>query len=528
MNIYKITFKKLGLLGAILGLASVSNAQYLDDGIRFSQTEIGATARFKAMGGSHTALGGDLTSIGGNPAGLGFYNNSDASFTLSFQNDLNQSTYFNTTTNRNNNKVGFEQAATLIHMPVMKRHGQNMQTGWLNFNLGISYDKTQDFNTSIDFYGTNNISSYTDMLADESFYADASIPSFNNVYGQWGYDSYLVDDNYNPNPNNRYFYPTTSATQSNNQQNTEYKKGNQYQSTFAFGANYSNKFYIGASIGVAGFHYESNRSFVELGSMKDATEFNAIDPNSEFLIPGKDANAFLSEDYELKFSSIQVTDGSGVNGTIGMIFLPHRMWRVGLSATTPTWYKVRDDYTMYLDSWMVNEATDTDLFKYESPEEKYYDEYDLRTPYKLNAGITALFEEGLISADLEFVDYASMRITKPNESVTTKDEHTADVKSAYQSTFNFKIGGEYIFSPQLLVRAGLNYKGSPYKDYESTRQTASAGLGYRIHNIYIDLAYQNQLSKQEYVPYQSAVNPTQAASIENTRNNVMLTLGVKF
>lgn len=500
-------FKKLCLLGCFLGLISFSQAQYLDDGIRFSRGDIGGTARFKAMGGAQTALGGDLNSIAGNPAGLGFYNNSDASFTLDYLNDLNKSTYFSTSTDRQKNKVGFDQAGVLIHLPVRKAYGQNMQSGWLNFNVGISYNKTQDFNSNIEFSGENNISSYTDMLADASDMA-------NTVYRQWGQASYLVRDN------GSYYYPTTSENFSNNQNNKEFRRGSQYETNIAFGANYGNQLYIGASVGIAGFHYESDRTYAEIGIMKDATEFNFHDPNVDFLNPSSQANRFLNEDYELLFNSSQVTDGSGVNATLGMIFLPHRMWRIGVSATTPTWYKVRDDFTMYLDSWMVDHVTDQELFSYSSPEENFYDEYDLRTPYRLNAGVAALFDEGLISADIEFIDYASMRINQESQTTTIKD--------TYQSALNFKVGGEYKFSPQLLARAGYNYKGSPYKDYESTQQTVSAGLGYRINNIYVDLAYQNQVYDQEYVPYQSTVNPTEAASIKNTRNNVLLTLGVKF
>lgn len=508
-----INSKKLGLLGLFLGMISFSQAQYLEDGIRFSQNDIGGTARFKAMGGAQTALGGDLSSIAGNPAGLGFYNNSDASFTLDYMNDLNSSTYFSTSTDRLKNKLGFDQAGVLIHMPVRKSYGQNLQTGWLNFNIGIAYNKTQDFNTNIDFRGENNISSYTDMLADQG--------ATNEVYDDWGYYSYLVGDN------GQFLYPTTSEINANTQGNKDLRIGRQHQTSIAFGANYGNQFYLGASVGITGFHYESSRSFTELGAMKNATEFNRIDPGSEFLNPNNDAYDFLDENYELAFSSSQVTNGSGVNATLGMIFLPHRMWRVGLSATTPTWYKVRDDYSMYLDTWIVDKSTDSELFNYSSPEENYYDEYDLRTPYKLNAGVAALFEEGLISADIEFVDYASMRIDQSGGRLMG-EQNTRDIKDFYQSALNFRLGGEYIFSPQLLVRAGYNYKGSPYKDYDSTKQTVSAGLGYRLNNVYVDLAYQNQRSKYDYTPYQSTVNPTQAALIENTRNNVLLTLGVKF
>jgi long-subunit fatty acid transport protein len=510
-------FKKLGFIGLFLGLIGSTQAQYLEDGIRFSQSDIGGTARFKAMGGAQTALGGDPSSIAGNPAGLGFYNNSDASLSLDFLNDFNKSTYFSTSTDRQKNRLGLEQAGVLLHLPIHKPYGNNMQSGWLNFNIGISYNKTQNFNTSIDFNGVNDISSYTDMLADESPFIDTNFPNypdFNNVYDEWGFDSYLVDNN------GQYFYPTTSTIFSNNQGNTDFRTGSQYETNIAFGANYGNQFYIGASVGIAGFHYESNRRFTELGAMKNATEFNEIDPNSIFLNPNNEAYSFLDEDYELAFSSQQITDGSGVNATLGMIFLPHRMWRIGLSATTPTWYKVRDDYSMYLDSWIVDKNTDNELFNYASPKENYYDEYDLRTPYKLNLGVAALFEEGLITADLEFVDYASMRINQ--------ESNTEDIKGLYQAALNFRLGGEYIFSPQLLARAGYNYQGNPYKNHESTRQIVSAGLGYRVHNVYVDLAYQNQLYKYEYTPYQSTVNPTESANINNTRNNVLLTLGVKF
>lgn len=508
-----MNFKKISILGLLLGISGISQAQYLNDGIRFSQSEIGGTARFKAMGGAQTALGGDLSSIAGNPAGLGFFNNSDASISFDYLNDNNKSTYFSTATDRQKNKLGLDQAGVLIHMPVHKRYGQDLQSGWLNFNFGISYNKTQNFNTDIDYQGMNNSSSYTDMLADQS--------AINSVFDEWGYGSYLVDDN------GQYFYPTTSETQSNSQQNLDFRKGSQYQTTFAFGANYGNQFYIGASVGIAGFHYEANRSFIELGSMKNASDFNQIHPNSIFLDPNNDAYSFLDEDYELAFSSRQVTDGSGVNATLGMIFLPHKMWRIGVSATTPTWYKVRDDYSMFLDSWIVDKTTDAELFSYASPEETYYDEYDLRTPYKLNAGVAALFEQGLISADIEFVDYASMRINQSGGTMVN-EENTQDIKSLYKGALNFRLGGEYVFSPQLLARAGYNYQGSPYEAYESTRQIVSAGLGYRVNNVYVDLAYQNQLYKYENTPYESSVNPTQAASIDNTRNNVLLTLGVKF
>lgn len=520
MKIIKNNFKKIGLLTLFLSGALYTQAQYLDDGLRFSRTDLGASARFKAMGGAQTSLGGDLSSIAGNPAGLGFYNNSDASFTLDFQNDLNRTSYFGSKIDKNKNNLGFEQAAVLFHMPVHKRPGQHPQTGWLNFNVGLAYNKTQNFNTSIDFTGENDISSFTDMLADESAFANNSYPNsdYNNLYDEWGYDSYLVDHN------GTFFYPTTSENEKNRQNNLETRFGNQYETNISFGANYGNQFYIGASVGIASFHYESKRTFTEIGYMKNATEFYAVNPNSEFLVTGNQANNYVGQAYDLALTTDQITDGSGINATLGIIFLPHRMWRIGISATTPTWYQVRDDYRMFFDSWMVDAANDNELYNYQSPDKdgvsNYYNEYDLRTPYRINAGIAALFEEGLVSADIEFVDYASIRINQ--------DSYTDDVKANFKGAMNFRLGGEYKLDPQFLIRAGYNYQSSPYKDLESTRQLATAGLGYRINNVYVDFTYLNQLQKQEYLPYSSYTNPTEVAKIDNQRNSVMLTLGVKF
>ena len=80
--------KKITLLAALLCLAGASQAQYLEDAMRFSQPEYGGSARFRAMGNASTSLGGDLSSITGNPAGLGFFNNSDAGISLNYFNDI--------------------------------------------------------------------------------------------------------------------------------------------------------------------------------------------------------------------------------------------------------------------------------------------------------------------------------------------------------------------------------------------------------------------------------------------------------
>ncbi len=523
MSAIKTSRKKLSMMMMMMMLLCAvlsSQAQSLDDAVRFSKIEQGASARFKAMAGAQTALGGDLSSITGNPAGLGFYTASDASFSLGFQIDSNSTRYYEFNNEVGKNSFGLDQAGVLFHIPINKKNSYSEKPGWKNFNIGVSYTKTQNFTSIIDFDGESDISSFTDMIADESALVNTSYPNtdFNNIYDEWGYNSYLISNN------GTFFYPTTSEVEKNYQTHLDKRSGKQYQNTISFGSNYGNKFYVGAALGIAGFHYQSDRNFTEQGYMKNMNEFNLIDPDSEFLDSGNQASEFLNQAYDLSYTANQFINGSGLNTTLGVIYLPNESWRIGLSASSPTWYKVRNDSKTYFDTWIVNATTDAELFHYQSPEKdgvtEQHNEYTLKTPYRINAGVVRTFNEGLISADAEFVDYSSIKISE--------DGFSDDVKAILRGAFNFRIGGEMIVDQQFLVRAGGSIQSSPYKSNDSSKFIGTLGLGYRFGIMYIDLAYLNQFHRQQHVPYLSSTNPTQAARSDNQRHTVLLNLGLKF
>jgi hypothetical protein len=72
--------KKIAYLAVgILGLAPfISTAQDQADALRYSQLELGGTARFMSMAGAYSAVGGDASTLAYNPAGLGVFNKSQA------------------------------------------------------------------------------------------------------------------------------------------------------------------------------------------------------------------------------------------------------------------------------------------------------------------------------------------------------------------------------------------------------------------------------------------------------------------
>src|SRR5258707_3029504 len=89
----------LGLSGILLCISISSFSQsYFDEALLFSRIGSTVSARIQAMGGAQVALGGDYSSAFSNPAGLGFFNKSEASFSLGTNFFNSKSNYFGTST----------------------------------------------------------------------------------------------------------------------------------------------------------------------------------------------------------------------------------------------------------------------------------------------------------------------------------------------------------------------------------------------------------------------------------------------
>lgn len=517
----KMYIKKIALSALLLGVFYVTvQGQYLQDVLRFSQPDQGATARFKGLGNAQTALGGDLSSISGNPAGLGFFGQSDISISLDYANDLNKAGYFGTNSQYKVDKLGLNQAGAVFHIPARRARGSNLSSGWLNFNIGVGYNKTNNFNTTVGFTGINPESSIADFMMYEAY-------GQGNVYGDFGWDAGFIDER--PVSGNYEYVPMT--TLDNVQTVTNRETGFQSETNISFGANYGNRLYIGASIGFTHLNHDVNYLYMEDGSMETFGYINSMNPNSRFVNPA-DAdyavyNALLESEYEYDNEYWSRTTGNGFNAKLGVIYKPLNYLQIGITATTPTWYNLTNDYEDYFG--VTNYLTNGSSEDFVSEGEPSYYDYNLRTPYRLNGGIAALFGQGLISADIEYVDYASMTFSSVDSN--TDNIMNEQIRNSYTSAVNFRIGGEYLVAPAFLLRAGYGHAGSPYSDFESTSQRVSAGIGYRVNNVYIDLAYQNLTQKYGWQVYElDDVNEhySPIADISNSRNSIFLTLGLKF
>lgn len=522
--------KKVTLLTTLLSLgALVTQAQSVKDALIISQEYNNGTARFKGLGGAQTALGGDISSISGNPAGLGFFGQSDFSVTGSYLNTKNKGSYFGETNSQSKNNFGVDNAGIVLHMPTY-RNGGNLDKGWLNFNMGVSYNKTNNFTNHLFYGGTNSnstiVQSYTDLMyQDQTWKEDFQ-------------DTYLVEPYGDA---SKGFFPITREADAKYQQNELIETGYNSRTNLSFGGNYSNKLYVGVSFGFTSLRYDASKFFGEYGWTKDAAAVAANNPNSVFLDPTNDANQYLNASYDLVDNYGYSSRGSGFDFKLGFIYKPKEDWNIGVTIQTPTWMTISDHlYTYKETSFYDDENADT-RFGYNRLEINPIDptDYNVRTPFKFSLGATKFFSRGLITADAEFVDYSSTRYREidgmymDNAYTNYIDDTNNGIKDSYKVAINARLGGEVLINSFLSGRAGVNYFGNPYKNADNSNYNGSLGLGVKLNSsLYLDLAVQHSILKYSESPYvydqEFWGTSSPIADITVNRTNAVLTLGAKF
>ncbi|MBC7615607.1 MAG: hypothetical protein H7202_06030 [Pedobacter sp.] len=495
------------ILVAIVATTSTSYAQYASDALRFSQTNYGSTARFKALGNAQIGVGGDMSSLGGNPAGLGLFTKSEFSLTPEFNQTGVNTTYLGQNTNTTKSQLNVNQLGAVFYSPTYRRKGQDTKSGLVSMVFGLGYHRNNDFSMESNYAGTNRTTSIADSFAEA---AGSTIPSklTSGTAEKIAYDNYLISyDNVAKN-----YYPETFAdnTQSNAQSKNEYRTGSVSEFNFSGAANIGNQVYIGASIGLLNIRYNSDAQYVESGKAREYLNDN---------LTGNNIN------YKLLFNINQVTKGSGLNGRLGVIFRAAEGLRLGATLQTPSWFVIEDSTNEKLDNRGTIRGTS---------DNKTYDFiYNLRTPLKGSFGGSYIIGgQALLSADVDFIDYASTRFSANanNSDNAVINDNNASVRKNFTSAINYRVGLEYKFD-MLSLRGGYALNGSPYKTDDKgmfDTKIYSGGVGYRTNKYSVDLAYQRLENTNTLSPYTLNNGNEPVANLVNAKNNVFLTFGLRF
>jgi long-subunit fatty acid transport protein len=498
-------------LAAIVAATGTTYAQsYAPDALRFSQTNFGSTARFKGMAGAQIGVGGDMGSIASNPAGLGLFTKSEFSLTPEFNNMKGSASYLNANTKSSREALNLNNLGVVIYSPTYKAQGESTQKGLVSSVFGFGYARNNDFSADFSYQGTNPNNSIADYYA-ELGNRDGRIPEDieSTSLVNSAYYGFLIG--YGPrDPNNQnspnFYFPETDVN--NVQRKSEIRSGSTSELTAAGAINISNQFYLGASVGLVNIRYVNDSEFIEEGY-----------------------NVSQESNYSMSMRQNQETTGSGINGRLGLIFRPVSNFRVGATFQTPTWLLIEDNYTVSLDTRI---ATGPEAGNFFGDSDNSVFRYKLRTPLKGSLGASYVVAgKALLSADVDYTDYSTIKFSNDVNSSDPdriRDEN-ASIKMNYKEAFNYRLGLEYKVTNEFSLRGGYGFNGSAIKDDDSgyfDTNIYTGGLGYRVNNYYFDLAYQRFETNTLLAPYELNDYSEPEANIKTARNNVFLTLGVRF
>ena len=498
-----------------------ANAQSANDGFILSSEDVVGSARIKSMGNVQTALGGDISSINGNPAGLGFFSKSDASITFSTIGNKNKTNFLGQNTSNNKNNFGVDQAGVVFAFP-----SYGYSNGWQNFNVGVSYNKSNNYTNTLRYAGINNNSSIANALSDIMFE--------NNSFAKDFINSNIVEEFENKNDG---FFPIAIEAGNKDQYNNIETTGNKSKTSFSFGANYNNVLYIGASVGISSINYKRNSAFSENGWTKSENDIAVDNSKSIYLDndPNNKYHDYVSAYYRLNDYRLQNVTGSGFDFKLGMILKPAVDWNIGFNVNTPTVYTIQDDLREYTEVNHYDNASSNSFSEFRSNNYDDLLDYKLTTPWKVGIGVTKFFNTGLITADAELVTNNTTKYSTVNGSKNYSYQNiNNNLRNNFKNVVNVRVGGEYLFTNAISGRAGFNYFGNPYKNVDFENYNGSIGLGFKFtNNMYLDLAVVVENTKS-YTEQAYAMDEQfwkvsgPVADIKTTRSSGLITIGAKF
>ncbi len=521
--------KKLLFIVTLMSLASVGVAQdFIDNALLFSRPRPTGSARIQALGGTQVSLGGDYSSAQSNPAGLGMFNRSE--FTLSPGLTINNisSNYLGQTTDASKSMFNIPGLSLVYH------HDTGKESGFLGGSFGLSLTRTNDLNRKFRYTGSNSENSIVDYFIDDAFginpqsmlWQQGQDPG-DNFYSLTGlaYNNYLIEDYIDDNGDYAYRsvlsplpaepgFPAEIRTV--DQEEISESKGSQYQWSISYGANISDKLFVGAGIGITSIRYKITQIYRESNfSYNVDTNYDPID------------NFQMNENYDIS--------GSGVNFTLGAIFRPLDFLQVGASLVTPTFNRITDTYSARMASeWNYYGDPDEPSFPSQPSVSEHFEdmplisEYNLTTPMRITTGAAFLSKFGFLSADVEFVNYTKAKYNSDIDADFSPENQ--GIKAEYQSVINYRVGAEYRYEI-FRVRAGYNYMADPYRQSDGidrSIQSVSGGLGVRMKNFFVDLGAVFSSTEGRRAPYFTSIGSTPSAVQEFKSSNYILTFGFTF
>ena len=486
------------------------------------------SARFLSMGGSMSALGADISTMATNPAGTALYRSWDMSMSASANSVTN-----NTLPGGNRSFTSYGSFDNLGIVMANKMSNEDI-VRFVNF--GVNYRNVKRFGNKMGMSSYLNGLSQTGQMAWQAFEnldvieSDFDIDNKNsfynyNYYGEawvgWltllGADGRLIDGSA---LNGGSYYPSDR---------------NSYTEKITGGIN----------------AYDFNLSFNLIDAVYFGITFSSYDVDRN--IVSSYTEYFDGGEYTL--DNYYTTTGSGYDFKFGAIIRPfdESSFRIGVSATTPTVYSLRDYNSAVVRSEIpfYDEVTGeewTEQFSMDTQSKDAfggdcYTDYTMIAPAKVNVSLGGTIGTSLaLGAEYEYCNKGAIKLfyDDGNEN-TMMNSHTADNFNAHHA---FRLGAEKMFAGSFYTRLGYNHVTGGYKSGAwkmipiNSVQTNTAykniiatnnytcGIGYRGDSFYADAALLYSKQSADFYPF----DDPSLASTQLNRQYIKgtFTLGFRF
>lgn len=479
------------------------------DAMKYAGRDLYGTARYVGMSGAFAALGGDPSAVHDNPASLGVFRSSDASISL----DIN--TERTTSTSGQDQYIGrrFRISCGQVNW-VINFKTENTEHGLVSHSLMFGYKRLKNYNRDVNAVMQHQNNSFTDYLAEYTQGLNANQLNNDNSYSDvnvgWlsilGYQGFLI----NPDTINQgNWFSLLEPGEQVNSAFSMVESGWLDEYIAGWGANLSNRLYLGASFGVRAMMYSKSvtygESFGNGGNFDLSTYYNA--------------------------------SGIGVNGTFGVIYRPVNNTRFGLSFQTPTLMNNKEAF----DAKVVTRNVTTNTITIESPRTTTFN-YRVTNPWRITAGLASTFSNvGLISFQYDYEAYKTMKFSSNTGKTDIWAYDNNEIKNSLHNLHTFRVGGEVLIGSMFAIRAGYAYtttfahsapiRNKQLNDIRTDTETSeirnqhyiSAGFGVRSRIVAADIAYQCRISREQVLPYTGS----NVFDLNAISHRVVLTIAIK-
>lgn len=461
-------------MGLLAGAATL--AQNENDVFRHSYLQPGGTARSAALAGAFGALGADMGCVSLNPAGFGLFLTTEISITAGMEVNDAASMYYGQSASSTRSRFHVGNFGMVLHQPIDK--GNN----WRSSTFGIVYDRQATFHWDRQAAARDVPSTILTSFVNEAngTPADRLFTDFPFTSGL-AWETYAMDILDTAANSYRAGIPAGGPTAQTHLVSSE---GRSNTTALFYSANYADRLYIGAQMGILGTRFIRSTEHRE----------EALDPSFDT--------------QELVYHEDLDSRGTGIDLRIGLIGRLSDAFRAGVSYRSPMWFGMTDTYT----ARMSTQLRTGQGYAYESPLGTF--EYNLNTPSSwLFSAAYIAGQHGAVSIDYEYMDYGTGRLKSNSSSLVpySFEAENAAVRAVGAKSNSVRVGTEWVFG-NWLARGGWGYWTNPFVETDSRHGQAlkryTAGIGYRTLHVSIDLCLNYDVRGNNYYPYDpSTVQP---------------------